>query len=415
MTTTILLLAANPKETDSLRLSEEFREIKECLKLSMNEDNFKVVQGEAVRPKDLRRLVLETRPQIIHFSGHGSKAGIFLENMLGKSQPVSGRALASLFKLFDSVHCVVLNACYSQTQAEAIVKVIPFVVGMKKPIGDRAAIQFSTGFYDGLGARLDIESAFQFGVNAIELNAAATQDNNRSFEIDGEPSHAPEAHSETPLLLKSAIVRPLSVEMDTEKDDDKDTNKKERKWSLNALLSLPLFKIGLSLSITLVLVATIAPILFTQHQQKDDNVFVSASEVAKSEGAQITAAAPLQPAPPPPAKTVTPKPSSPAGTGTIVKKIKNDHYKLEVLPRSLVLFSGTGPKLLNAKVLKPGNNLAIIQSKNIQWKVADPSIVGIQKRNNNNRVVSVKGLKKGSTKIYVKTGELIDIIPVTVH
>ncbi|HIO93250.1 MAG TPA: hypothetical protein EYG68_10485, partial [Leucothrix mucor] len=107
MITTILLLASNPKETDSLRLAEEFREIKESLKLSVNEDNFKVVQGEAIRPKDLRRLVLETKPQIVHFSGHGSQDGIFLEGFLGKSQAVSGKSLASLFKLFDSVHCVV--------------------------------------------------------------------------------------------------------------------------------------------------------------------------------------------------------------------------------------------------------------------------------------------------------------------
>lgn len=211
MITTILLLASNPAETNSLRLAKEFREIKESLKLSLNEDNFRIVQGEAVRSKDLRRLVLENQPQIVHFSGHGTEQGIILENYFGKRQVVSGRALASLFKLFDSVHCVVLNACYSDTQAQAIVKVTPYVIGMTNPIADDTAIQFSTGFYDGLGSTLNIESAFEFGVNAIELNRSPSNNESRSFELDN-PTLLGSTQNDrnTPTLLKSDIQRPLS-------------------------------------------------------------------------------------------------------------------------------------------------------------------------------------------------------------
>lgn len=212
MITTILLLASNPEKTDPLRLAKEFREIKESLKLSSNENNFKIVQGEAVRPKDLRRLVLENQPQIVHFSGHGTEQGIVLENYFGKPQVVSGRALASLFKLFVSVHCVVLNACYSDLQAQAIIEATPYVVGMTKPIGDDVAIQFSTGFYDGLASTLNIKSAFEFGVNAIELNLSPNSSSSRSFLLDNNSTLLSSTQSDIniPILLKSDIQRPLS-------------------------------------------------------------------------------------------------------------------------------------------------------------------------------------------------------------
>ncbi|MGZ3303788.1 MAG: AAA-like domain-containing protein, partial [Isosphaeraceae bacterium] len=69
----------------------------------------------------------------------------------------------------DHVKCVVLNACYSEVQAEAISKHIDFVVGMKKAIGDEAAIKFAVGFYDALGAGRDFETAYKFGCSAIDL------------------------------------------------------------------------------------------------------------------------------------------------------------------------------------------------------------------------------------------------------
>ena len=65
--------------------------------------------------------------------------------------------------------CVVLNACYSEAQANAISQHIDYVVGMKKAIGDEAAIKFAVGFYDALGAGRDFETAYKFGCSAIDL------------------------------------------------------------------------------------------------------------------------------------------------------------------------------------------------------------------------------------------------------
>jgi predicted negative regulator of RcsB-dependent stress response len=166
---TILMLSANPKETARLRLDEERREIEAGLERSQLREKFRLVKKEAVRPKDFRRAMLDLKPQIVHFSGHGEgEKGIAFEDEAGKTKLVDAEALAGLFKLFaDSVECVILNACYSEVQAEAIARHIPYVIGMSQAIGDQAAIEFSVGFYDALGAGRGIDFAYDFACESI--------------------------------------------------------------------------------------------------------------------------------------------------------------------------------------------------------------------------------------------------------
>lgn len=167
----ILILSANPRDTDELRLGEEVREIQASLDRSKYRDRFEVTTRWAVRVKDLQAILLDLTPQIVHFSGHGTKTeGLALENELGQTQFVSAEALAGLFKLFKSeIECVFLNSCYSEAQAEAIHQHIDCVVGMNEGIGDKAAIEFSRGFYGALGTAKSYEDAFAFGCNAIDL------------------------------------------------------------------------------------------------------------------------------------------------------------------------------------------------------------------------------------------------------
>jgi hypothetical protein len=176
----ILILAANPKDTTNLRLNEEVREIQTGLERSRQRDQFEIISRWAVRPDDLRRALLDYEPQIVHFSGHGAGTqGLILEDGAGKMQLVSAQSLARLFRLFQNkVECVLLNACYSEVQAEAICQHIDYVVGMNQAIGDaygglrqRAAIKFAVGFYDGLGAGRSLEDAFESGCIAMELES----------------------------------------------------------------------------------------------------------------------------------------------------------------------------------------------------------------------------------------------------
>ena len=171
MAKTILVLAANPKNTEQLRLDQEVREITNGLERAQNRDEFILKQTWAARPVDIRRAMLDYKPNIVHFCGHGSgEEGIALEDDNGQVKLVSSDALAGFFELFaDKVECIVLNACYSEPQAEAIAKHIPYVIGMKNAIGDKAAIEFAVAFYDAIGAGESFEFAHKLACSAIQM------------------------------------------------------------------------------------------------------------------------------------------------------------------------------------------------------------------------------------------------------
>ena len=203
----ILFLAANPKRTARLRLDQEVRDIAESLQRSKRRDRFELQQQWAVRLRDVLRAMLDLHPGIVHFSGHeeGSELvseavrsetmrkplleggsnpeafqtatrenGLVFEDEEGKPKLVSGEALAEMFDLFsDQVVCVVLNGCYSETQAKAIVQQIPYVIGTSPLIGDPAAIEFAVGFYNALDVGRTIEDAYKFGCAAIQLSGIA--------------------------------------------------------------------------------------------------------------------------------------------------------------------------------------------------------------------------------------------------
>lgn len=167
----ILILAANPLNTARLRLDKEVEEIRTTLRLANNRDCFAIESRGAVRPEDLQQHLYDLKPQIVHFSGHGDgEQGLAIEDENGNLRLVSTAALADLFKLFaNDVECVLLNACYSEVQAEAIHQYVPYVIGMNQAIGDMAARKFAEGFYRAIWDGRPIEEAFASGVNAIDL------------------------------------------------------------------------------------------------------------------------------------------------------------------------------------------------------------------------------------------------------
>lgn len=174
----ILFLAANPINEVQLRLGEEARTIDETLRQSEFRDKFKIDQQLAVRVTDLQGHLMRYKPNIIHFSGHGSSSSeIILEDTNGNSHPVSAQALGNLFSVLkDNIRCVVLNACFSETQARAIAQHIDVVVGMSDEIDDRSAISFASSFYQALGYGRTVQEAFDLGCNQIDMENLNEQD-----------------------------------------------------------------------------------------------------------------------------------------------------------------------------------------------------------------------------------------------
>ena len=175
----ITFLASNPISSNRLALDEEARLIEEKVRGSKHREQVDFKTRWAQRPEDLQQALLEDEPMIVHFSGHGGGAiGIALHSQDQNGERlVDEKALTDLFKIFkDNIRVVVLNACYSEVQAKAIIQEIDFVIGMSDSVGDEAARVFAAAFYRGLAFGRSIQSAFDLGLNELRLVGLGLED-----------------------------------------------------------------------------------------------------------------------------------------------------------------------------------------------------------------------------------------------
>lgn len=119
-------------------------------------------------------LALDKNPEIIHFAGHGGEEGIYITDGNGEAQLLDNAALTDLFEDCESLKTVLLNACYSEKQAKAIstltnIEAIGYTIMNDDEIPDKVAIEFSSGFYLGLGANKDTIGACKFGRKKVKM------------------------------------------------------------------------------------------------------------------------------------------------------------------------------------------------------------------------------------------------------
>ena len=150
----ILFLAANPLGTDRCALDAEARAIEMELERSGHRDRFELVTRWAAQPLDLLRELRKFRPTVVHYAGHSGIDGLYFEAPMGMGvEVVSPAALQETFDAVGrSVRVVVLNGCYSDVHADALLMHADCVVGTDGAIRDDAATRFAIGFYGGLGA-----------------------------------------------------------------------------------------------------------------------------------------------------------------------------------------------------------------------------------------------------------------------
>ncbi len=212
----VLFLAANPLGTDRLKLDEEIRAITEKVYASEYREYLQVESSWAIRPDDLLQSLNRHRPHIVHFSGHGSQTGeLILVDSIGSPKAVSTMALKALFTtLKDNIQVVILNACYSWSQATAITEVINCVVGMNNAIGEEAAIIFAASFYRALGFGRSVQEAFDQGKVALLLEGIPEEN--------------------TPELLVRTGVNPSQIFLVEEPKEKQPINQEQQRH--NALL-----------------------------------------------------------------------------------------------------------------------------------------------------------------------------------
>ncbi|MBP7960481.1 MAG: CHAT domain-containing protein [Caldilineaceae bacterium] len=202
--TKILFFASNPDSVKPLNLDEEIRAIRAKIRASDYRDVLDLVACLAVRPDDLLQELNTERPAIVHFSGHGTGSGeLVLMDDNRQPKPVSTGALKALFAtLKDNIQVVVLNACATQPQAEAITESIDCVIGMSGDLGDRAALIFAASFYRAIGFARTVQEAFDQGKVALLLDGIAEE--------------------KTPVLLHRPGVDPSTVRLVNPWDSEAD-------------------------------------------------------------------------------------------------------------------------------------------------------------------------------------------------
>ena len=166
--TKILLVCANPRGTNPLRTAEEDRTLRESIQLSPNRDAFTVETLNAATIDDLRRALLRSQVDIVHFSGHGTQAGLVFEDSAGRLSVPESVALADLMQR-RKVRVALLNACYSLSVGRLSAIGLEYTIASTGPISDPGAIEFARGFYDALGAGNDVVDAYAEGLSAARL------------------------------------------------------------------------------------------------------------------------------------------------------------------------------------------------------------------------------------------------------
>ncbi len=185
----ILFFGANPSNTGKLNLEKEYAKIAQQLEAEGARNRLELKSEFYTDLKSFQEKINNSRPNIIHFSGHGSDSNgeletfsrgilmpierkntglIFHESGYGDAVLISDDTLDYNFKTFIEVdkipiEVIVLNACYSTNQAMVLSKRVKYVVGVNNSIADEASIDFSAGFYYGLAEGKPVESAFRDG------------------------------------------------------------------------------------------------------------------------------------------------------------------------------------------------------------------------------------------------------------
>lgn len=169
----VLCLLAGPAAASRLRLRAEHRGIEEAARRG-RERTLDIKVSSATRRQDVIPALLDHRPHILHFAGHGSANGyLLLEDDAGRPAPVHATALAAVLKPVGGVHTVLLTACHLGLYLDVISPYAHELIGAERELPDRDALTFSRGYYTALALGTGPEAAFALGEADIALTGHA--------------------------------------------------------------------------------------------------------------------------------------------------------------------------------------------------------------------------------------------------
>lgn len=175
----LLFLGADP--TDALtpvQLDQELQAIEKALEQSQHRDRFALDRDLQQRRAGLVDALVQRKPNFLHFSGHGNKAGalVLLDDQGERGVAVPPVALTDLFGTLrqvqgSDVRFVALSACFSAQQALAIAQHVPCVIGMEGVVFNETCLPFFTTLYGAFADGQPVAVAFQLACAALAVGA----------------------------------------------------------------------------------------------------------------------------------------------------------------------------------------------------------------------------------------------------
>ena len=158
----IQFVSANEVAGARLQIDKELRGITAALGSQVD-----IPTTPAARLDDVIRALKDGKPKpdIVHFSAHGSPTGeiILLDGKDDQPKPLATAAFEQLFKVLKgNVRLVTLNACFSAPQARKIAKYIDCVIGIEETIPDNvASASYTALLYEELAKGKSVKDAFE--------------------------------------------------------------------------------------------------------------------------------------------------------------------------------------------------------------------------------------------------------------
>lgn len=217
---TILVLFSSPADEVRLRVDREHRRIEQAIQAA-GKGREELDRRHAATLGDLTSALNSTKYEVLHFSGHGSSSGLYLDTHHEPSGvELSAHRLAEIIKHSQSDLCaLVLMSCYSTDTVTDLVPSAPYIVSVTGPADDHAAIEFVGYFYENYLRTKSVEVSYRRANAAIGdqistmLTCRAAQDSAKDRLVVYSPQH------EDPVYVDFTDARATidKLDMSTEK------------------------------------------------------------------------------------------------------------------------------------------------------------------------------------------------------
>lgn len=228
----VLVVAASPRDQAPLDWEREVELLRTALQDLVDEGRIALSLCERATAQRLQDRLMETRPEVVHYVGHGEydaarqTGALLLETAHGDTARLEAHAVARLLCRYRT-QLVFLNACdtargQSMGLASALMRGdMPAVVAMQWPVEDQAAMQFGRAFYRGISHDLTVDECMCEGRLAVSSDGGEPADwaapvlfmrslSGNLWVHTGLPAAQPEAR---PATMATALAQPQAAEV----------------------------------------------------------------------------------------------------------------------------------------------------------------------------------------------------------